>query len=747
MRSNRRVAVENILCIALLLAAPALPLLAGTWSGTLPVSVRNTLFAPPWEEARPAGLEPDLDIYANETALKYYPWYRFMNQAARSGQSLLWDPMEAAGTPFMAQWRTRVFSPFSIPFHFLPFAVALRLSILLKLAAAGCCAYYAARRFGLSPAMGLFAGLACQFSGPAYLWPLHPIADTAPWFPLLLPSAERLLLGRVRVWPLAAITIALMALGGSPETLAVALLFTGLYLLARRTRNREWTHFGWDFIGLSISVSFGLALAAVQILPYIEFVRQAAPGPEAPRAALRLTDLAAVFLPQFINPDRTDAASVIRLLHVGAAPILLLALWCALRRSVSKDLRRGVEAMFLTAVVMILLPVFFGGILARIPLLNRLRPEHFLITHAFAFSFLAAAAAEEWNNLDPEQCKAAFLRLLLYLPLMWGVLFAGIVAAALKFGAPTPEFWPGFALSVAVALAILILLGVTLLRPSVRWMGYCLALVACLTLWATFRTAVPSAPQTQVFPETAFVQSLQGMQARIAGSAKLEAWPLAGNGVPQVFAPAGTALKRYQAFMERTETDPRLLRRTGAPGLLLTKSDIRGPFATVRPMLHIQEVFPSGAVLFRDLDALPRARMVYAGRRAETFDPAQLNSAMPPLLGGVTLPEQNDGPEAQATIVAPETTTRITVKVEATRPGVLVLADTWYPGWYATVNGKHAPVFPVDGTFRGVELGEGAHEVVFRFDPTWYRLGTYISLAAALVVLMSLRRVSAAVRP
>jgi hypothetical protein len=164
-------------------------------------------------------------------------------------------------------------------------------------------------------------------------------------------------------------------------------------------------------------------------------------------------------------------------------------------------------------------------------------------------------------------------------------------------------------------------------------------------------------------------------------------------------------------------------------------------------MLHIQEVFPSGAVLFRDLDALPRARMVYAGRRAEAFDPAQLNSAMPPLLGGVTLPEQNDGPEAQATIVAPETTTKITVKVEATRPGVLVLADTWYPGWYATVNGKHAPVFPVDGAFRGVELGDGAHEVVFRFDPTWYRFGTYFSLAAALVVLISLRRVSAAVRP
>ena len=49
--------------------------------------------------------------------------------------------------------------------------------------------------------------------------------------------------------------------------------------------------------------------------------------------------------------------------------------------------------------------------------------------------------------------------------------------------------------------------------------------------------------------------------------------------------------------------------------------------------------------------------------------------------------------------------------------GLLVLHDTYYPGWIAEVDGKSAPILRADILFRAVELPPGTHRVTFRFAP------------------------------
>jgi hypothetical protein len=78
---------------------------------------------------------------------------------------------------------------------------------------------------------------------------------------------------------------------------------------------------------------------------------------------------------------------------------------------------------------------------------------------------------------------------------------------------------------------------------------------------------------------------------------------------------------------------------------------------------------------------------------------------------------------------------RVTVYVGAGPAGYLVLADVWYPGWRCTVDGRPAPLYCADYLFRAVELSEGEHTVVFRFEPASYRLGRIISGAALAGVL------------
>jgi uncharacterized membrane protein YfhO len=70
------------------------------------------------------------------------------------------------------------------------------------------------------------------------------------------------------------------------------------------------------------------------------------------------------------------------------------------------------------------------------------------------------------------------------------------------------------------------------------------------------------------------------------------------------------------------------------------------------------------------------------------------------------------------------------VRIEANLgcKGLIVLGDTYFPGWYATVDGRAAKVWEVDGLVRGVEVAAGAHVVEMRYSPRSVWLGAGLSL-------------------
>jgi hypothetical protein len=60
---------------------------------------------------------------------------------------------------------------------------------------------------------------------------------------------------------------------------------------------------------------------------------------------------------------------------------------------------------------------------------------------------------------------------------------------------------------------------------------------------------------------------------------------------------------------------------------------------------------------------------------------------------------------------------RVEIEVDSAQPGVLLLHDTYYPGWIVEVDGQQANLLRANVLFRGVEVGEGRHRVVFRYAP------------------------------
>lgn len=60
---------------------------------------------------------------------------------------------------------------------------------------------------------------------------------------------------------------------------------------------------------------------------------------------------------------------------------------------------------------------------------------------------------------------------------------------------------------------------------------------------------------------------------------------------------------------------------------------------------------------------------------------------------------------------------RVEIEVFAPSAGVLVVHDTFYPGWTATIDSRPAAIMRADTLFRGVEVPAGRHLVVMQFDP------------------------------
>jgi hypothetical protein len=77
----------------------------------------------------------------------------------------------------------------------------------------------------------------------------------------------------------------------------------------------------------------------------------------------------------------------------------------------------------------------------------------------------------------------------------------------------------------------------------------------------------------------------------------------------------------------------------------------------------------------------------------------------------------------------------VTVQVATPYQSFLVFSDAFYPGWRAYVDGLERPILRGNMLFRVVQVPEGSHEVVFRFEPLSVLLGLTISLTAVTIAL------------
>jgi hypothetical protein len=154
--------------------------------------------------------------------------------------------------------------------------------------------------------------------------------------------------------------------------------------------------------------------------------------------------------------------------------------------------------------------------------------------------------------------------------------------------------------------------------------------------------------------------------------------------------------------------------------------------ATLHTIPELVPLVEGTVKLYLDPEALPRARVSRCWAGAEDG-----NTALKMLLEQelrVTVLEGVSGQGCEETMSPPVEMLSYRNKevfLKATGPGVLVLSDSWYPGWKAEVDGEAAEILRADLLFRGVRLGPGEHTVRFSYQPML--LNALIALSGVLV--------------
>jgi hypothetical protein len=89
--------------------------------------------------------------------------------------------------------------------------------------------------------------------------------------------------------------------------------------------------------------------------------------------------------------------------------------------------------------------------------------------------------------------------------------------------------------------------------------------------------------------------------------------------------------------------------------------------------------------------------------------------------------------KAQAMITSYKNS-RVTIQATTNESGILVLADSHYPGWKVYVDGNETTLLRANHFYRAVEVSKGDHTVEFIYDPLSFRVGTIVS-STTLVIL------------
>ncbi|WP_052519478.1 YfhO family protein [Archangium violaceum] len=708
-------------------------------------------------------------VLAGRDAFRIFiPDSAFLLEALRSGELPLWNPYLRLGQPFAATLYSQVFYPPRLLTVLLAGPeLGLTLQHLLHVVLAAVGTFLLLRHLRASRPAAMLGAAAFALSAPfADLSAQQNVVSAAAWTGLLLLASRRAALQpSSRRAAQVALVAGLAFLAGSPETwLWQAPLALAVALAARREVR--------TLVATGAGLAWGFVLGALVALPALEFARNST------RGAGRTDQLEwSLSWPQLLSVAWPFAEHPRSRYWAGEDQFFILVLFlgtlvCALALAGLGRSRRalpfGLGALVLT---LLALGAHFppAALVLQLPPFHLFRyPVKYFVGAAFCIAVLAAFGLDVLSRRARRGRRslvhvaavvaALFAALLLgppvaKLPLFRSGVEAGLPWVVLALGAGAlafilPAAGPGRGLRVRRALAVVALVELGAFHLLQGGTGS--APLASLRRASRLAAAIPPGYAGRVSVDLGSDEL-----SEVPTAPSPTAAPLPGEEGSYI------ALSRDALVPNRfVEERLRVFEGYGAPEPLRIESlyesgaraafDLAGvgyyvrrgapPFEDLEPVLAL----PGLPTLYRSDTAMPRAFVVHTARvandaeaQAAFEDPAQ------PLRRAALLSEgeplEGPGCEGSTARVTEAGLSRVEVALEACGPGYLLLGDSHYPGWEATLDGTPVPVLRANSVMRAVRVPPGAHSVRFDYRPLSFRLGALLSVLALGALALALR--------
>jgi hypothetical protein len=710
-----------------------------------------------------------------------------------------WNPYLFGGMPYIAAMHGDIFYPTFILRMLMPTDAAMTWSFILHLFLAGLFTYKFVRSSGFGFYPALFSGVAYMMSGQlaSLVSPGHDgKLSVSALFPLTLWMLTLgIRRGKAWSWGVLALTIGLAVLSPHPQLLQYLLLSSAaftLHLVVSEIRKHEVpgrTVLGRMVLAL-VSVVIGGAMGAIQYLPVREYV------PWSPRAggladyatatsyAWPTKELFDVYLPQFTGMiDAYWGENAIHL-HSDYAGVVLLVLAGAAFVGLRKDPRKGFLYFWTGALIIALLwalgghTPFYKIPYAIIPGTKYFRaPATVFFVGTMGLAVLAGAGVE---RVLTRQAGVKYA-------LGW-LVFAGIIVALGSLGILTDfarALAPDEMLDAVIANSLEVIMGawrsfafvfLTVIaiilykrgKIPLRTAGWAFAILALVDSWTIIRHYwVFSPPASVTYKSDAAIEKIKSdpepsrvlaleLERNDRRDTNLQGDGLMVHRVRQVLGYHGNQLGRYNEVLQRDQGyqqifNPKIWQLYNVRYLLTNTADVsqffpgaqwvigpvednagtkvylyrlpgENPLAWVAPVIVKADDASTGATLLNSIFDVRRAALFAKEASVTAVD--SIKELPPPSTIAVKTSKYEPG--------------RISLELSEPAPAgsALLVAENYFPGWKASVDGTPAQIGRADYTLIGVQLPQGGRKIELSFQDPAYERGKVITMLALVLTLL-----------
>jgi Bacterial membrane protein YfhO len=723
--------------------------------------------------------------YTMDTLEQDYPWAELWQKSVSEGKVPLWNPAVCGGQPHVATSMGAVFSPFKLLLLGLSVERAWSLGLVLEFMLAGVFMFAFLRELGCSPCASFVGACAFALNSNLVGWYWRE-ASAFAWVPLVLLLFERSTQRDSWSYALAAgLALGVAFLGGNVQSaFHVAFLCSTYWVLTAPWRDPSRRNVA--VLRIAVALFIGVCVAAVQWLPTLELMKNDVSGRvrvAGPRPNFYHTLLGLPFCLSFVFNGllgSSESYDLTKLVHaalqdftgyVGVVPFTMFLIGAASFRE------KRVRA-WLIIVALVFVVIFFTPWVVYVY-------HRFFIVAVFGVATLAAYGTDfvlDESRQHLVRIRRAFLGMtaaciVLGLGLIFAQLFVHSRRAALLEAGQRyitahaegtaftenqqwlrdrlPLFLDHYRLSnIAFWLPIS-----SLIVCAIVWWAYArgrlgrdvlCAMVVVLTvcdLTVVGRGIVPhvSLQKFSLYPRLPVLAKAQDDPDLF----RIQRWPLQRPGfLPDNMLTAyGLSTASGYESLEPANLESFLAAINDEEHVLLDLANVKYLLAKPAvdlPPEHFELIADSPTLrLYRNKRCLPRAQFVsdwqvvpdhdhvITQMQSPGFDPGKMVflEKDPPRGFSATRTTGTETPSPVAVQMEHYEADRVALHVRSAHAGVLMLADVFYPGWKAKLDGHETEIYRADSVLRAVFVPAGGHEIEFVYNPLSFRVGTTVTLS------------------